>query len=511
MQQQRRDAMLLRLIVFSALLYGIACITADPVLARAVLRTTQEHPGILVEGTVRLADGTPVKSGSISFDQVGFDVKDGKFFCQTDRVMPGDYTVTFINDNLGMIVTRPLHIDPEQQTANIDVRVGTGKQVKGKVITPNLPDGAPGARIEVRREIPAADAPPSYPDWSIRTNREGIFLLDGEAFEGGYMRAVLPYYKPSEWVQIKPPFPMQMTLNLKPQTMIMGQVEEGDTWNGQPVKDAKISFTSKDFRTGASADEWGHFAVTDLKPGDYIIDVYAPYYLNPEQTFHVEDGQQAIGLRITLEREKIGILYGRVVASDGKTGIEGAKVTFEQAILPMPFDRKSTKGSINYVGPGDELKYTETTAAGGYFDMEIPMTPGTKRQWSVQVEKEGHFTNRYMARFSSQDELRDITLQLFHSGRLQGKVELPKGLPAKVYHVELYAWTPIIGSKEIGGGRGWTADIAPETGEFKFDAAPPGEHWLMMFDIPGWQQRREKVTVKEGETTEINISAPQEK
>jgi len=445
--------------------------------------------------TVRNQDGSPVQGGSAGMADYGvWESKEGQFTFQYEDLAPGEHLFCYRGDT-GTIVLRTVHIPEGQAQVALVVRLGEEVVAQGKVVAGDPPMVMPFAQVKLTGEKFVA---PIFPT-EVIASAEGAFALDGHEFADVRMQANLPYHKPSEWVAVKPPYPMQTQLRCPPETVVLGCVlDEG----GSPVPDAGIVCVTFDHRSSDRSDRDGRFEYRSLPPGRCRFTAGGPYRVPAGVTLDLRDGQQLLGLVIRLRNAPQFTFFGRVVGPDGTTGIQGAQVIFTEHLIPQGLDAKpvSSGGGLLH-----EFKYSGVTDETGYFNVNLPWREDDPRGhlWFPEVTADGYLMGRFTVRVDRASS-EWLSFPMFRGGRLRADIaRVPDGAEVEL-EVRSRCLPPLTEPQSVSTYRA-TLDAA--TGQFYFGVVQPGEHWLVVRqrgDILG----KMKVTVKEGEETTVTLTLP---
>lgn len=472
----------------------------------------------MLRGTVIGRGGLPVEGGSLGMDgRMKFGpIQAGRFELPIERVEPGPqvepgpHWASFCKDNL--LILKIFNVAAGQTEAEVSFRIGESPAVMGRVVTDDMPDGVPNARVSFSGS-PAGRQ--NFNGWVTVAN-DGTFELDGEGLQGCRIQAVVPYHLPNEehrlpgeWLEIKPPFPMKVELRPPPDTVIFGRVVQEGWIPTRPVPHAVVMFASSERIGYATAADDGRFEITGLDPANYRLAVWAHDFSPALVIFPVVRGQQVRSLVIELSPSQKRRVGGQVVGPDGKTGVAGARVSFRLEIHPPP-PPGATGFGYSWRGDFPHFDYQAVTDENGHFGTAVPAPAGPQfpQFWKVTVEAEGYLSRSYQGFQIASDGWQSLTLQLFHGGRLSGTVRLANSsLPANL-SAALYDNGGWLGAPTAGGG-GWVvyAPVSPQTGRFDFGLVEPGEHRLTVH-IPAQPDPRAKVVVREGESLEVNLKSP---
>jgi len=473
-------------------------------LAEAEESVGRDAGPLLLRGTVTLEDGTPAEGGGVSLgDRAAISpIRGGKFELAIEAVAPGEYPVTYHTERGDLVVMRPIRIAPGQRVADVALRAGEEPAVRGRVVTDDMPNGVPNARVTLRRDIGG-----SLRKSEVRAGDGGRFVLDGYDFAGWTIEARVRYHRATVPVEIKPPFPAHIELCPAPETLIIGRIAtEGGGWIDGP---GTVGFIGAGHIGWARTDERGQFEVEGLQPGQYRIAAYAPYRLPANLLFDLSEGQQAIAFSILLRHAPVTTARGRVVGPEGTTGVARAEVSFIQ-YYRYPSLSGDTVRAVRGFMP--EEKYSVVTGQDGSFEVDLPVIPtaiGGSYRWQVEVRPEGYLPRRYVA-YVDPTMATKLVLQVFRGGRLKGRLRradnelIPQGV-----QVELQVAHGLAGrSGDPEGSSSWGAPIGAGTGRFDFGLVQPGRHWLSVRVPDAAEPVRKLVTVVEGETREVDIQVP---
>ena len=490
--------------------YMICCIF---LLLTTALSTAAEQAAplqaVLIRGNVINADGTPAADGTIDISamaerNVGIEliVQNGKFNRNSAgtnvAIPPGDYAVTFRSRDLTSFAFRVVQFTTEQNTAEFTLRLGDYPM---HVLSTTMPAGIPNAAVELKGPIVGGR---QFRE-RLFTGPDGTCHFSVPEVKNWSVSIQAPYHEPTGWIELAS-IAREPKVRLAPEELVMGKILDG---LGYPVSGSKVMLRAKDLLLQTDADNYGTFSVLhDLKPGDYTIEAHAPYYLPARLNFTLVENQQLIGLGVRLERTRRQVIGGLVTASDGKTPLAGGQVIFSQHFSPPPPPGDKPPYVPN-VGPGGiEIAYDATTDQNGRFSLELPVPVKYPQRWQVKVSAPSYLERRYAAIDTGEDSLKGFHFELWHGGRLQGQlISFTEPGNQRMARAELFISTPVANDPgKFSGFRRTTAKIDP-TGKFDFGSLQPGEH-LLYIHIPGKQVIRQKVTVKEGETTEVKLQLP---
>ncbi len=445
--------------------------------------------------TVRNQDGSPVQGGSASMADHGVgESKEGQFAFRFGYLAPGEHLFSYAGD-IGTIVLRVLHIPEGQAQVALVVRLGEEVVVRGKVVAGDPPMAMPFAQVKLTDGKSGA---PIFPT-QVVASAEGAFVLDGQEFANVRMQANLPYHKPSEWVPVKPPCPMQTELRCPPETVVLGWVLDE---SGSPVPDAGIVCVAPGYVSSVRSDRDGRFECRSLPPGRCRFTAAGPYRVPTGVTLDLRDGQQLLGMVIRLRYAPLFTFFGRVVEPDGATGIQGAQVIFTEHLMPQGLDGRPVN---NWAGFLHAFEYCGVTDRTGYFDVNLPWREDDPQGhlWFPEVTADGYLTGRFAVRVDRTSS-EWLSFPMFRGGRLRADIAgVPDGAQVEM-EVQSRCLPPLTEPHSVATYRA-TLDAA--TGQFDFGLVQPGEHWLVVRqrgDILG----KMKVTVKEGEETTVRLTLP---
>jgi len=462
-------------------------------IAAAVARPVHAAPVTAVV-TVRNQDGSPVEGGSVVM--AGWDVPEsqhGQFTFQYGDLAPGDHLLCY-RSNTGIIALRTAHLPEGQAQVALAVRLGEQVVLQGKVVAGDPAAAMPYAQVKLTGGRSGSSSFPT----EVVASAEGAFTLDGEAFAGARMQANLPYHKPSEWVEVKPPYPMRVELRCPPAAVVFGYVlDEG----GYAISDAGVVYVTTGYAGNQTTDREGRFELRDLAAGRYRFTAGGPYRVPAGVTVDLRDGQQLLGLIIRLQRAPQFTFFGRAVAPDGVTGIEGAHVVFTEHLMPQGLDGRPVGTWSGFL---HTFKYTGVSGERGYFNVNLPWREDdlSGHVWYPEITADGYLVGRFAVRVDRGPEW--ILFPMFRGGRLRADLPgLPDGAQVEL-EVRSRSLPPFSPSPSINT---YLATRDAATGRFDFGLVQPGEHWLVVRQH-GDILAKTRVGVKEGEETTVTLAVP---
>jgi len=216
------------------------------------------------------------------------------------------------------------------QTTNVGVVPLTQPQIYGRVILPDGSTPVPHTWVEARSM-----------DWMTHkgsdTDDQGRFAIGGLPEGTYYLRAHRPggegyadYSDSAEVEVILGSEPITLTEPLRLQGVnVSGQVVDPD---GNPVCCTGVDIHTPDhsFHEGTGTGDDGRFAFGGLKPGEYVVEVHAPWgtsgWLSPDPaSFTVEDPDTPNTLNLAFTRAGKHIV-GRVVRAGSGAGVPQVEV-----------------------------------------------------------------------------------------------------------------------------------------------------------------------------------------
>ncbi|MBN1458311.1 MAG: carboxypeptidase regulatory-like domain-containing protein [Armatimonadetes bacterium] len=466
----------------------------------------------VLRGSVVEEDGSPVEGGTICFDQRTLlgPITEGTFELHLEGdqlVRAGIHSVIYTGENDGIAAVRTIRTAAGQKEAYLRIKLGGTPVIKGRVVWQGL--GVPAPEVYV--EVQAALAEDRELGWHVRPAPDGSFCLYGPPLVRGRIGAkelVAPrgvYRRPltTAWVQIRPPYPMDVTLRLPAGPGLVGRVVETE---GRPVAGAIVIYNMRRGRHWGSVatGQDGTFVLDTLEPDDYCIDVYAKEFAHWATTVTITERPEVEFLSIELAPAPMRPVRGRVIGPDGRTGVSGAEVEFLADARPSPC------GRVNYGGSWtgrSTIIYEAVADEQGQFVVDLPTDlnweSGAVVHWSVEVRADGYLERRYVA-FSPSSGREYLEFQLFRGGVISGRVAIEGEIPRDSRAVLLVPAGVVAGASASGGD--WKTAEVPTTGEFEL-RGPPGEYWLYV-ELPGFPDPAVQVQLEEGETISITLVPP---
>jgi hypothetical protein len=463
-------------------------------LAGAVLAAPAA--ALTVRGTVTEAAGSPAGGGTVWFGSSPMTppIEGGRFEFAVDDPAAGDQMVAYCSAAGALWAARQVRVRAGQPVLQVAIKIGEEPVLVGRVVADDFPEGIPAAPIALRRET-------GLPfEGQLYSSRDGTFRLEGHALQGTRVSTFPLHHLPSEWVEVKPPYPMRVTLRCPRETPISGRVLDN---RGNPVAGAHVIAITAGDTSCLDADDSGAFAFTWLKPSTYRITAGGRYVEPANTLVEVKEGAPVTGLVMRLARLPVHTLAGRVVGPDGGRGVAGATVQIEDSIRPIELNGQPASSSR---GCGHGVLYPAVSGPSGRFALDLPVMPVSGHGlWSVEVKAEGYVLRRYVVA-APLDPSASVMLQVFHGGRVTGRVLPHDGKPVQGARVSVDVATEHLGRGEAHGVSTFSADVSPTDGSFSLGPVLPGEHHLVV-DRGGEVLAEQEVVVKEGKETKVQVRA----
>jgi hypothetical protein len=341
----------------------------------------------------------------------------------------------------------------------------------------------------------------------IRASKEGRFWLDGLAFEGYTLQASFAQHVGSDPARISPPYPMDVVIHLKPESVISGTAV---TEAGRPVARAQVFLAYEGGGRLIGADDEGRFEFYHLQAGSYHLEAQGHYVIGGDVVVDIGEGERISDVTVELSEAGGFPVWGRVVGPDGESGINKATVSFEMMFTP-PGAPGRGRPLASGGGAVARVVYSTVSGSEGAYALMLPRRLGPAAQghpWTVMLEAEGHLPRRYLG-FVDPDEWHPLVFQLFRGGRLTGSVVCEDGGPPPADAVvQVGVAAGLFAPEGRFMGSSWTGSpVSPTAGEFDFPRVQPGEHEVVV-RIPGQTILSQKVTVREGETSHVALRVP---
>ena len=332
--------------------------------------------GARIAGQVRHADGRPA-AGAAVWAEMNLESQQHK---GTPSQWSSDAN-TATSDNEGHFqlrglakgvrydLTARLDADGRRERAReLDVRDGQKDLVLvlaaapflvGRVLKPNG-DPLVGARVRAKRnDHSGRDRTDALFPIIAQTDAEGNFRLEMEEPGTFSIRTDAEGFAPSRNVSVEVPSDVPLELELRRSLTVAGRVVDTA---GQPVPGATVSkargfedpwselgYTEEHISARIHSDADGHFEMSGLPPGDFVLQAAHPDYASgAEVVVELQEDQRAPDVVLTLQRGAIvrGVLYEmgeragagvRVTASPGPSGIGNTVST--DAVGEFVFER----------------------------------------------------------------------------------------------------------------------------------------------------------------------------
>jgi uncharacterized GH25 family protein len=291
--------------------------------------------------------------------------------------------------------------------------------------------------------------------------------------------------------------------------------------DGAPLANTRVQTRLRRDRSfyGSSTqtDDDGRFRLRLRGTGQMRLAITPGNYESVEHTFHVADENAALEIEFTLKPEKTrGSVSGRVVASDGKTGIEGIFVTPERI-----GDRESSYLTGQAVQTDAEGKFHVKNLRPGKYVLNVsPRRNRHDRNEEVKKELVGLMPAR-SEEFTVPEgkEVKDVTVTVTRGGTVDGTVlDVKTGKPVPGARVSLsrrYSSGGLFGNRgpaewadmRWSSGRNLDAETDDE-GRFKIEGVPAGKYQLTVH-ADGYQYKRmsgwKSLTVKAEKTVSRTV------
>ncbi|HUU54031.1 MAG TPA: carboxypeptidase regulatory-like domain-containing protein [Armatimonadota bacterium] len=484
-----------------------AALLALPGLALAAVDGGDQE--FVLRGRVVTEDGNPVEGGTVCFDQRALKgpITDGRFELRVTGSQPverGTHSVIYTGEGGYVVVVDTIRTVAGQKEAYVRLKVGGPPVVSGRVVWRGGSVPAPEVVVSLRRAL----AEDRSIDWTLSPDVDGSFRVYGTSLTHCRLRAHAqdniqhPKLK-TDWVDIRPPFPMYVTLRLPAGPSLVGRVVDAQ---GRPVAGAIVLYSIRDVPGvgAATTKEDGAFVFVLSEPGEYCVDTYAKGFGHSAISVDVLDSPEIAFAQVELAPAPMHTVRGHILGPEGQTGIAGAKLEFWASALPSPCGRTNVGGSWTYPS---SLLYETVADEQGEFYIDIPTdldwSWGAPVTWSVKVQADGYLERRYTG-FSPASSPEYLEFRLFRGGVISGKVILEGDVPRHSRAVLLVPAGVIPGSGASGGDM-VSAEVALD-GEFEL-RGPPGEHWLCV-ELPGLPDPVARVRLEEGKTISVTVAPP---
>jgi len=460
----------------------------------------------VLRGTVVGEDGAPVQGGTICFDQRALKgpIADGRFELSVagdQPVGPGTHSVIYTSEGGHIVVVDAISTGAGQKEAHIRLKVGGLPLVNGRVVWRVGSVPAPEVVVSLRGAL----AEDRSIDWTLSPAADGSFRVYGTSVTQCSLLAhahdrVLHPKLTTDWVDVHPPCPMDVTLRLPAGPSLVGRVVGAQ---GRPVAGAIVLYSIRDVLGvgAATTKEDGAFIFAGLVAGVYCVDTYAKGFGHSAMTVDVLDSPEVAFVNVDLAPAPMRVVRGRVLGPDGLKGIAAAKLEFWVSALPSPCGRTNVGGSWTYPS---SLLYEAVADEQGEFGIDLPTDlnweSGAVVHWSVKVQADGYLERRYTG-FAPASSPEHLEFRLFRGGVVSGKVVLKGEAPPHSWAVLLFPASVITGSGASGGDMA-SAEIAPN-GDFEL-RGPPGEHWLCV-ELPDLPDPVSRVRLEEGKTLSVTV------
>ncbi|MEZ6003090.1 MAG: carboxypeptidase-like regulatory domain-containing protein [Planctomycetota bacterium] len=446
-----------------------------------VVRTHDGRPtlGMVTGERVQCLDGTEPSEGNNSF---ALDTDESGRFAQ-EQLPPGTWTVSAFGENDLQSEAIQVELLPGGEARSIVLALeGTGR-IAG-MIHPGWLSGPAIARIW------------RIGQWSIRESpiaTDGSFLIE-ELPQGEYQLQLIatpsienPELDPGDLRETELGFDRTITVESghtttvvfdspgKEAVLVQGTVREGETAVPMAIVSLQLKESPDSPARQTVTDAMGNYSLLLSKPGDYAVTVYN------EQGYHA-----------CMRKDPI-----RVPASssfkldlDVPTGVLTIEVVLS---ADMDLDLSSLSGNLTLIQSTGRSFQVEDQEDGTYRFVNLEpghytLMPGILNEWGTRT-----FTFQEQAVHFLGGDTQIVRVTACESGSLVATVDSPQEyMPLYAFHTET-------------GGTVLSMEFR-RSGEFHFEALPPGDIWLAL-DPEG---PRTKATIRAGQESRVHITSPEQ-